>query len=348
MTNQNPDMTYTKRDILPNVTDPSKLSGWDRWHAEKSQAKRAWMVSCGSWWRAQCDQELKTALSEARRGLRECQLRVTWGVERVLRAEINLASKKGIMCASCATVAKRAGVCRRTVTYVNRQLELLGVLRRHSSGGAMFGPNGEITSRTSNVYRFSHQQLRRLLGIPLRGQSIYESNGQPATRAMKALSDGVRLAYERHRVSPFHVCDPRIHPWYDERGYKRAHGFSHEEFTHLYSMWKSPGRARVCTLPNDNSVKDINLQRETYLSNNKRRMNRAIALLKPLCSSPRPLASLFSIAELSQSLATSIACDAAFNVRNNLKSANAADWAVVDAIRLRKREIARLASERGI
>ncbi len=153
-------------------------------------------------------------------------------------------------------MARKAGVCRRTVTYVNRELERLGVLRRHSSGGAKFGPDGRITSTASNVYRLNHQQLRRLLGIPLHGQSVYEA----ARWAYDARDEGARRrsarAYERHRMSPFHVCSAAGHPWHDERGFTRSRSLTREEFKRLYAIWKSPGRARVCAVINEKTSKD--------------------------------------------------------------------------------------------
>lgn len=323
--------------------DPRQLNGWELWHAQKSNAGRAWEISRAAWWRAQCDRELKDALSQARRGVRECALPITWGVERVLLAEIDLASRKGVLCASCATVARRAGVCRRTVTYVNKKLEILGVLRRHSSGGAKFGPDGSVVATAANVYRFNHQQLRRLLGIPLRGLSVYEGAEGPMTRAMRSLADGAVRAYERHRMLPFHICSAAGHPWHDERGFRRSSGFARKEFKSLYAMWKSPGRARVCALINENSVKGANLRRETYLRKRDGRLARSLALLRPLCS-VRAIRCLDSIAALSPSLAISVACEAAFSVKRGADGPHAADWAVIHAAKGHERDIRRAAS----
>lgn len=323
--------------------DPRQLNGWGLWHAQKSNAKRAWELSRAGWWRAQCDRELKQAIAQARRGVRESALRVTWGVERVLVAEIDLASRKGVLSASCATVARKAGVCRRTVTYVNRELERLGVLRRHSSGGAKFGPDGRIASTASNVYRLNHQQLRRLLGIPLRGQSVYEAADGPMTRAMRALADGAARAYERHRMSPFHVCSAAGHPWHDERGFTRSRSLTREEFKRLYSRWKSPGRARVCAVINEKNVKGINLRRKSCLRQRDDRLARALALLRPLCSR-RAMRCLDSIAALSPSLAVDVACDAVLSAKMRHAGPQAADWAVVRAAKGHEGDIRRAAS----
>jgi hypothetical protein len=157
------------------------------WESQRKAAVEAWRASearkAEERWREQrrgweeaCDAELLEALRAlCHQGGGDGRLAVTPSVYAVLKAELAIVSSSAVLFASAATIAAKAHVCPDTVYKVNKALEGLGVLRRQQSGGLCTDDGSAAAGQTrSNVFYFSHQQLRRAIGVRCKGPSSFD------------------------------------------------------------------------------------------------------------------------------------------------------------------------------
>ena len=238
-------------------------------------------LSRAGWWRAQCDRELKQAIAQARRGVRESALRVTLGRRAGARRRDRPREPQG-----------RAFRELRHGGPEGRSVPSDGHLREQGAREARRA-QAPLLRRRQVRSRWAHN-IDRVERLPPKSPAIEAPARYPPARAIRLR--GRRWAYDardegaRRQVRPrlrapqdvpFHVCSAAGHPWHDERGFTRSRSLTREEFKRLYAIWKSPGRARVCAVINEKNVKGINLRRKSCLRQRDDRLARALALLRP-------------------------------------------------------------------
>jgi len=195
--------------------------------SQREEAVRQSEKARGMRWRALCDKEILEQLDmlvRQKNGGAE-KLAVTPSVYYVLKAELKLVKDSSVLYASAATVARLANVCPDTVYKTNALLERLGVLRRQKSGGICTDKSSKDFGKTkANEYKFSHQALRRALGIECRYQSrheVPEREGVDRANIFYAAMAAMMHAQQQKALQGFCGRGASWHPYSNGFGYTR-------------------------------------------------------------------------------------------------------------------------------